>query len=131
MDGIKLFKEHCAKYNIPFDEIFYCGTGKRIADRCIFKLRDDAVSNQIPQKYVIRYWTDNDIFVVWRVNHLHKTVYSISPPQTVEIKGVRDDQIHSVNKSIGYPGRGEETVYAFKHTMISAFIEQKFGNIKH
>ncbi len=124
MDGIKLFKEHCAKYNIPFDEIFYCGTGKRIADRCRFDLRDDAVSNQITQKYVIRYWTDNDIFVVWTVNHLHKTVYSISPSQTIEIKGVRDNQMLPIIKAIEYQGRGEETVYAFKHTMISAFIEQ-------
>lgn len=124
MDGIKLFKEHCEKYKISFDEIFYSGIGKRIAERCSFDFRNNAVSRPISQKYIIKYWTDNDIFVVWKVNHLNKTVYSISPSQTIEIKGVRDNQMLPIIKAIEYQGRGEETVYAFKHTMISAFIEQ-------
>lgn len=118
-DGVKAFTEICEKNGITFNDVFVMGNGERIKERCEYRLPD--TYEQGKQKFAVKYYRQNDVFIAWRLHNEFK-----QGKCTVSIKGfvnIDDNKIHTILKSIATRNGEKEAVYVFTPSAIQKFID--------
>lgn len=117
---VEIFVEKiCKSAGLDFSKLA-CGYGKKedSRGRYVFDLGDRKIESK---KYAIKYFSEDEIFLVWKLHIKGRRVYSLSKHKTINFYGQR---VKSVKKGIEYSNRGTETVYVAKKDELLEVLNQ-------